>query len=294
MSKEIQKTTGNSWLAEAIEGDTSLDSLAEYRVLSRAAIVQSLSKEALKDAYGEGAIVLQPGNSLLSAKGKAFNFVPLFHFTEYILWADRKDPNQTIIERTFDPASQLAQNCRNPELWKVPYEDGSKMEYRNVEQIIFAGVPYNHEALALSVIAVGFDKGEFYQGKNFASACMQRSVLIPSQATDEDGEPMVDDDGEPVIVTRAKRIPLYSQVWELNSNLREKNGDKWFGIDFRSPTTCSAMVEDQEDFMGFQKLHLGLKADFEKNRLRSADTDESTGGDGSSDAAAAEGEKRGM
>jgi|TARA_R100000501_G_C2614974_1_gene108737 hypothetical protein len=242
---DVKKVSENdlSYLTPFIEEDTSTESLRGYRVLSRASIVQAMSDKALKEEHGESAVVLQPGSNVIANPGESFLFVPLFHFTEWIVWADRRDQNSpAIIERSFDPASEVARKSRNADSRMEIYSGGPQSDpfkKRHVENINFAGVLYNHPTLGMMPLSLTFSKGEFFQGQNFASACMNRRIGNGS-------------------------APLWSQVWSFSSSLRDKGERHWYGFNFKNPEEPYISKDDVENFRG---LHEQLKTEFDSKKL---------------------------
>ena len=73
----VQRVTGHDYLLPYADDDKSVDSLGQYRVLSRVKIVQGTSKPELKEDFGEGSVLITPGNALVAAQGSGFLFVPL-------------------------------------------------------------------------------------------------------------------------------------------------------------------------------------------------------------------------
>lgn len=230
-----------TFLTQYLDEDTSTDALNEYRVLTRVKVLQALSDTELKEEFGEGGVILSPGNALVAPKGEAFEFVPLFFFAEFCLWSDRDDPGTpAILERSFDPSSEICKKARDPNSRVEAYGDNDQFERRYVEHLNFAGVIYGEHPLANTPCVLSFSRGEFGQGSNFISAIKLRKVA-------------------------GRQAPIWSQVWSFSSAFRDLGPKKrWFGLDFASPGQPYIDEKDAEDF---HNLYLGLKEDHEKARL---------------------------
>ena len=250
MSDDIVAISGNpNWLADVSSEDSSMESLAEHRILPRVKVIQSLSEQSLKDQFGEGAAILAPGNGLACKRGEYFDFVPLFFFNEFIKWADLNDSGSpSIMERTFDAASPTAIKARNPANREEDYGQGFTARYQ--EHLNYCGVIYGDSPLAGTACVLGFTRGEFYKGKEFASALFLRKV-----------------DG--------KQAPLWSMVWRFMPAFREKGSYKWFGLDFCNPPEGSLYIKE-DDATPMREEHLNLRKEFE-NRKLAVDLTETTG-----------------
>ena len=176
--------------------------------------------EELKKQFGEGAIVMRPGNQLVCSEGESFLFVPIFFFAEFTKRSDLNDKESPMtLVRSFDQASDLAQLARDPDKREEVYEghegrpEKDQMKYRYVESLRFAGVIYGDHELTGTPCSLSFERGEFSQGKNFVSAIRLRKTKVET----EDG-------------IRAVAVPLWAQVWEIGSVFRDKGAKKWFGV----------------------------------------------------------------
>lgn len=237
-----------NWLSSYVEEDTSTQSMQEYRILPRFKVIQSLSDTTLRDEFKEGGVILTPGNISVAAPKTPFLFAPMFFFTEFIKWNDRRDKSLPAIgERTFDKNSPLAVKCRNSESREEGYGPTDKkgvhaFNARYCEHLNFAGVLYNPETGIAGGIpgTLSFSRGEFMQGKNFVSAIMMRKI-------------------------GGKQAPLWSQVWQFQSVFREKGGDKkWWGLDFKNPE--NPYISEQDAPVA-RALNKELAELFEQQRL---------------------------
>lgn len=268
-------------LMKYTETDNSLASLMEYRILPRTKVIQGLSDQSLKDKFGEGAAIVRPGDALIAKKGETFLFVPQFFFAEFAKWADRRDKeSKMVLERSFDPTSDIAKNARDEhkrfELYKgqEKKKEGDQFKYRYVEHLRFPGVIYGDHVLAGTPTVISFERGEFIQGKSFISAIALRRQIVD----------LPDNGGKKPIP-----VPLWAQVWALTPALRDKNGNKWFGLDYKNPSDVEGKEYDNvirdEDFPVFQAENQSLLEIHKANKLRVEDEDADAGETASVDSA---------
>jgi hypothetical protein len=259
----IKKVEGvdPSFLAQYAEDDKSLDGMGEYRVLSALRIIQNTSKKELKKAFGEGSVIIRPGDALVWAENDdPFLFVPQFFFVEFCKWSDLDDKeSRNVLERTYNPTSDLAKRSRDPERRFEPYDghedrpDQDQWKYRYVEHLRFPGLIYGDHPLAGTPTTLSFERGEFGQGKNFISA-----IKLRKQRVEIDGE------------ERNIPVPLWSQVWSLKVGHREIGSKQWFGFDF-VPADIPLIGETEHQDM--YKAYLELREDHEQKRLLVDDED---------------------
>lgn len=229
-----------AWLQEISADDTTLDALREYRVLNRLAVIQQMSDIPLKEKYGEGSIVLFPTGFKISSVGNEAEGVvvaPLYFWAEFLVRNDRRDKNNpAVAERTLDPLSDIAKRARDKERREEEYEGGpSGKPFRRkfIERLNFA-VLIKSGQQAGDIVGLAFERGEFWNGKNFCTGVVGRKVA------------------------------LWAQQWRLTSSLRPENkdGNQWYGFDFEFAGFC-----EQEDAEALEKMHLELKDDHQKRKL---------------------------
>lgn len=238
-----------SWLAEVDEHEeTGLEVMAEYRVIPRIKVIQSMTDRELKNEFGEGALVAMPGRVLLAAEDEALQVVPVFAFTEFCTWSDLKDQGSpTILARSFDKAGEIAAKSRDPNRRHEPYGDVDKKtgeptyEMRHVEHLCFGCVVYDEDhPMNGQPVVLSFQRGEFGTGKNFITALMMRRF-------------------------NGHVVPIWGQVWQLKSGFRDRGVDaKWFGIDYE-PGDPPFIASEHVDT--FRTFYNDLKHDFENQRL---------------------------
>lgn len=234
-----------SFLAQYQEADESLAAVKGYRVLPWLRLVQSQSDRATRDSLGEGAVVLSPGGALVAGYQEPFLFVPLLMVPEFIKWRDRDDKSgPAIVDRSFDRGGEIAAKANDPELRTEEYFVGEgkkavRYEYRYVEHLNFPGVVYGDSPLAGTTCVLQFARGEWGIGKNLCSSIMLRRV-------------------------NGRTAPLWSQVWQFQSNPRDRKGYQWYGIDFAQP---NKLYIDEAEAEKFLSMHVELAALHEKRRL---------------------------
>lgn len=232
------------FLAQYTEKDTSLDLMEEYKILPRIKVIQQMSNEDLKDQFGEGSLIITPGGvRLCKKKDEQFAFVPLFFFPEWCLWSDRRDKgNPMIQERTFEKSHEIALRSADPERRFEIYQGGPDLQpfkKRYVAHLNFVGMIYGDHPASGATCTLSFSRGEYGKGKAFISAAKLRRI-------------------------GTKQAPLWSQVWLLSSNLRERGDKKWYGIDYSCPQDPLVLKEEMEGFFG---MHTLLKSEYEKKIL---------------------------
>ena len=241
----------HDYLSAYVEKDTSLEMLDEYKILPRIKVIQQMTREELKDTYGEGSLIITPGDMLLAKKkDQEFQFVPVFFFPEWCLWSDRRDKaNPMIQERSLEKGSKLALLSADPEKRFEEYEGGPEnkpFKKRYVAHLNFVGVVYGEHPASGTMCTLTFSRGEYNKGRAFISAAKLRRL-------------------------GSKTAPLWSQVWTLRSNLRERGENKWYGIDFASPQDPFIL---KEEVPGFKSMFEMLKEDYEKKILQVNRADE--------------------
>lgn len=243
-----------NYLQKYVQEDTSLDSLKEHRVVPRLKIIQATSDTELKKTFGEGTVIVRPGDAIICKYEKEpefFHFVPLFFFVEFAKWADiRVSTGQMILERSHDPTSQLAVKAKDFKKRNELYDNHEQLPenerhyYRYVEHLRFIGLIYGDHPLVGTPVTLSFERGEWGQGKNFISAVTLRRQTV---------------DGTPVA------IPLWAQVWKLMPKFREPDASrKWYGFGFE-PAEQSIVTQDEAETM--LALHKEFKDLFEQSRL---------------------------
>lgn len=224
MGKEEKKdrTESNAIKVSAVadilkfQEDKSLEALQEYVIVPFVKVIQGMTDQDLKDQFGEGAAILRPGDVKIGDRKLPFLFVPLFFYTVFRKWADRLDKDQMIVASTYDPESETAKRSRDPELWEEAYENDEDKKYRYVEHLCFIGIIYDGEQAGERCL-ISFQKGDFKVGRGFASGAQMRKVVVNDETKEK------------------AQVPLWAQVWQMKTSLRESKGNKWWGLDPCAP-----------------------------------------------------------
>ena len=254
-SKDLKKVEPKTSFLARYADDTSLDDMTQYVILPFLKVIQSMTDASLKKTCGEGSVIVRPGDAIVWKEGAdPFDFVAQFFFVEYSKFSDRKDKESpVVIERTYDPASEIAKKALDKDRRFETYEghenkpENDQWKYRYVRHFRFAGVIYGEHELAGTPVVLTFDRGEDYQGQSFISAMKMRK-----QRTTVGDE------------TKVIPIPLWAQVWSFKASLRDLGDRKWYGLDF--VPGIPALI-DPKDAEMMTEAHVELKKLHEKNRL---------------------------
>lgn len=242
-----------SWLTEIAAKDTSLENLKQYRRLPILKVIQALSPDELKDAFGEGTCVLLPQKIEICKKDGGFNFIPCAQFTEFVQWADRKDTSSpAVLDSSRNPQSQIALKAKSREGRRGTYNNGS-FECTYAEHINFLGVIVRDDG-TFEQCGLSFSKGEFFRGAEWAGKIVD------------------------------KGLPLWSGIWNFTIGKHEnKQKQKWWGFDItfnqviKENQSKTLMELSQELFAGIAKQELGVDLEAEGNS-ESAKADPEFGG----------------
>lgn len=233
-----------AYLQQYVEEDKSLALMKDLVIVPRVKVIQPMTDTELKGRFGEGSAIVRPGDRLICAVNEAFRFQPLFFFSEFCRWSDRKDKERPMItDRTFDPTSTLAKRAGDPELrFEVYEEDRNKpadkqRKFRYVHHLCFIGLLLGDHPLAGTRMTVSFQRGEFPTGRSLISSISLR------------------------------KLPLWAQIWDFSPRLRERADNKWFGLDFMMPEDSESVVSE-ESAPAARDAHLELAQLHEEKRLR--------------------------
>lgn len=241
-----------SYLSKFLETDTSLSNMDSYVIVPRFKIIQQMTDAELKKRVGEGSVIIKPGDAVVWKEGDPpFQFVPLFFFPEWTIMSDRRDKDSPMfLSRTFDPSSKIAKAAADPQLRSVPYEghegrpEKDQWKRRYVEHLRFIGLIYGDHDLVGTPVTLSFEKGEYYNGRDFISAIKYRKHLI---------------DG------KRSSVPLWSQIWNFHVSLRPSDDGSWYGFDFTPPEVKIIKPEEVEEFYA---QHCDLRDAHQEQRIR--------------------------
>ncbi len=128
---------------------TGTEELTQYIIPPRLKIVQKQADSELLELFDPGDVIIVPSNTMIcemekvrgkpTGKTRGFDFTPVFFFTEYCAWnpIQLKGQVPAVRERTFDHASPIAINAKNPALRIQQHPDYEDMKIRFVEHLNF-------------------------------------------------------------------------------------------------------------------------------------------------------------
>lgn len=283
---EIVKVSGVDPAILAKYGEiNTFKGMEEYVILSYMKMVQPTSDSVIKDRFGEGTLILRPGDAVITRSAKStehledareFEFNPHFFWVQYDHYSDLKDTDsRVILETTFDSKHTIAVKARDPEQRNeiYPGHESKKKpwQYRFVESLNFVGEICGDHELAGTACVLRFQRGEYGVGKGFISATTQRRMSIPGPEGLED----------PVRVN----CPLFAQRWTFTPGWREPDAEKkWWGLDY---IAASQPQIDDDDFERCGEAHLEYKRLHEADILR-IDSTENGDAESNEDVEAAE------
>jgi hypothetical protein len=218
------------------------DDIKEYIKYPDLKIIQKTTKEDLIELHGIGSCILIPGGTLIATKGEHFDVIPIFRHTEFCLHSSIKDEQSPmILERSYDPNSELAMRARDKDKRKESYPDNDQWFYQWVEHLNFACLISNGKDLDLTPVNISFNKGEFFQGKTMLNAMYQRKL-------------------------KGNRVPMYLQRLSFTPAFRDISVDqKWWGMDFAFAE--ESLILDPELGAFCDAQHNELKKAFKEKRL---------------------------
>ena len=237
----VTNVTGVPAYLAALQGKgESLAGMAQHRILPKIGVLQGQSEAKLKEAHGEGAIVLYPSEVCLQGKEEwTLRFQPIFYWKHFEHTSDRRDKSRpNLVEKTFDPESELAIRATNKQAREQQYQgqDGKSYTEKWSEVFNFAGYILDAKGVGTQLVTLVFKGGEHHQGETFMSSQMMRTI-----------------DGQ-------NPAEIYLTVWELSSSRRTYGDDPWWGIDFRIPVN-NPWASEMEALRGAE-MHKKLKQEF--------------------------------
>lgn len=241
------------WLRS--EAPAGLETLTNFIVPPRLKIVQKTSRPPL-DKLDAGTVVVTPQMDVLAAYDKAkevgqpFFFVPVFFFVEWCCWNPLESRGQldTIRERSFDPASIVAQNAKNPKLRaqvcpEMPKDkEGKPLFIRYVEHLNFIVVVLGNGPQAGIPVVMSFARAEHFTGSTFCA------------------------------LAKFRNAPLFSgQYFAQVGKARVNSKGSWHGFDLANPPADSGVspfVPTQELFVKYKTLHEEMAAAHKSRTLQ--------------------------
>jgi hypothetical protein len=219
-----------------VEGDTSIDDLKQYIRPNRVKVIQSMTDDELKNAFGLASVIVVPENLLIMSAAKddkgnpnpgttpPFLFTPIFHFTEFCSWnpLEAKGQLPAIYERSFDPTSLVARKARDFRARTEVHPDNPDWKLTHCEHINFIVMIQGlHEPCVLT-----FSRGEFKAGTSFAG-----------------------------IIKARYPVPLYGNVFAANLAYRQGKKGNWYGLDISNPPGEESPFLGEETFQAYRLLY---------------------------------------
>lgn len=229
---------------EKIEGK---DQLGQYQQMQRVRTVQGLTKSDVKKNFGlfDGDVYLSPTGKLVARAGEPVVFTPLLFMPSFQKWGDRKDPaGKFVLETTYDPQSELAALCKNPNTREVPYKENPELKYRHVECRDFF-VRIETGPAAGEVALLSFSRGEAGVGAFLCTTLNGRACSI------------------------------YANRIQASSTLRKRANNEWFGLDLNNPPDGAYVT--QETYGDLKKIAHEVETAFARGLVKIADDGEDDG-----------------
>jgi hypothetical protein len=190
---------------------TGLSEIKKNVIIPRLKIVQSQSSSDLRNAYGEGTVLVSPTQQVVAKPtdrtvGASFCFVPLFFFVNWATWNDikLKGTEPAVRYVTCDPTDPIVAKSRNKELRSEPHPSVKDRFIRHVEQLNFVVALQDHD-LGDTPIILTFARSEHYTGSKFCSLIRMR-----------------------------KASPFYC-VFNATVGQRQNQQGSWYGYDVTNP-----------------------------------------------------------
>jgi hypothetical protein len=202
-----------------------VEQVGEHMTTPRLAIVQAMSEEDRKEAFGEGGVAIMPDGVKVADKGEEFVAIPLVFWPSWEVWSDINDTTAPMIEdSTQDPNSDIARRARTKEAREEMYGDGFKRRY--VESLNFI-MRIDSGPAAGELATLSFTVGEHYTGSKLCGMLKRRPCSI-----------------------FANRI-------SFTTALRKRNNRSWYGFDFNNPEV-DPVVQDKEQYDKLAAMHADL------------------------------------
>jgi len=237
--------------------DRGTDLLVQYIIPPRLKVVQTTSKQELRQDFPPGSVVAMPMRQTIAlmnydgpnpSHGDTFHIVPLFFYPEYVEW----NPLQlkqlpAIRDRSLDRKGKLAAMCRDANLRSAQCPESSDPKHQitrsEILNFVIVIVDEDHP-LYMTPLVMNFARGEYMAGSNF-------SALIGTRTS-----------------SRAKP-PMWGCVFEVHVPGEQKQNDKgqWFGLEIGNPYNHAPFIAaDMAETM--KGLYERYKDAYEQKTLR--------------------------
>ena len=233
------------YIMEVAPEERGLEHIAQYVRPPFIRVVQRQSSTELLDQFGEGDVIVRPGNMRVcemkvdakhrpTGESDGFLITPVFFYPEYMSWnpIELKGNAPAIRERSLDPNGAIAHKAANPDTRVEPFvgEDGkpSKYNIRHVEHLNFVVVIHGIDLDTPCILS--FSRAEHTAGRNFCNVIKMRGGAI------------------------------YGGIYAVHQMPRSNNQGEWWGLEVSNPgSDVSAPWVDREAFEKFKSLHQEYK-----------------------------------
>jgi len=217
------------------------ENLGTYIRPPRIKVVQRNSGPTLLERFTPGDTIILPQGVLIAgikknsagrpeSSGEPFYFTPILFFPEFVAWnpLETRGSEPAVLERSFDPKSQVAERARSEKLRQVPHATlpGKFISY--VEHLNFVVVLYGEHEAAGTPMILSFARAEHKHGSNLCS------------------------------LIKMRRAPIYGCQFQAIVGQRNNNKGNWLGIDVINPAGDSGVtpfVNDPARYAALKELH---------------------------------------
>lgn len=211
-----------AYLSKFCDG-AGVKELETTATIPRLRIVQSMSDTELKDAFGEGAVILKDDAELIAEKEKPFSAIPIIYYESFEQWRDVNDAANAspIVAATMNRTSVLADRAMQRLI--EPYPDNGKLSYsyRHCLNLILLLLDAKHRAGGQCIYT--WMRGEFKLGTGVVGFLRRRLMVAakPDGTTPPIFSLVLSLHSEP---TKNRK----SQSWYVLNVDRDAVGDKWW------------------------------------------------------------------
>jgi len=219
------------------------ETIGQYVIPPRLKIVQRVASDELLAIFSAGDVIIVP-NNLAVAVGTdeapaSFRFVPLFFFPEWCTWSpiELRGQENTILARSLDPTSDIAQKAKNPGLRSEQHPRNPNLFIKHAEHLNFIISLRDHD-LAGEPIVMSFVRAEHQSGSRLCS------------------------------LIKMRKAPIYGCVFEATVGKRSNAKGQWHGLNLSNPANNQWVPE--EEFAAAKAVHLDFVKLHEESRVRVA------------------------
>lgn len=228
--------------AEGLEG------AQQYVTPPRLKVLQKQTGGQVMENFNVGDVVILPQMEAIarlpydgtkaSERGEIFTFVPVFWFAEFCQWnpIELKGSEPAIIQRTLDPASDLARKCSNKDTWYEPHPTRPDLKVRNCEHMVFAMLIDGVSDVMPVVHA--FRTAEWRTGSQLLT------------------------------MSKMRRAPLYAQRFEASVSKRVNSKGDWYGLDIQNAREDLNPWVAADKIETYREVYLELKEAHAANLLQ--------------------------